>query len=172
MLLSGCINNSFFPNDPQPRHTYYREKYKNKKYVHSRNMNNQTKNESTSLQGEVFRLINIERSKVGLPRLMTMPALKVIAQVRAEEITQHFSHDRPNGESWESILSEYGLRWRACGVNIAMGQESPSAVMNSWMHSSGHRANILGSQYTHVAIGVVRNHQGRLCWTQNFFTPR
>ena len=173
LCLFGCANNSewYSFNDPGA-HRNYHKKHHTRKVHPGRNIQRSKGGESQSMQAEVFRLVNRERSHMGLPPLMSMPVLKDIAQARAREITRRFDHTRPNGESWECILSEYGVRWRACGENIAMGQNSPAAVMHSWLNSTGHRANILGRQYTHIGIGVARDQHGQLCWTQNFIKPR
>ena len=174
LCLPGCFGNyvDYLLDDPPPnynRHKSYRAKHKRPKQKNysSRTVNN----EDQSLQAEVFRLVNMERSREGLPPLKSLPVLKEIAQVRAEELPGRFEHRRPSGESWESILSEYGIRWRFCAENIAMGQESPQAVMRSWMNSSGHRQNILSHEAKYLGVGVVRAN-GRLWWSQNFLTPR
>lgn len=116
---------------------------------------------------EVLRIINRERAKEGLTPLTTNTKLKNAANKRAEEIVSLFSHTRPNGTSGVSVLKEYGISYRAWGENIAYGQSSPAEVMNAWMNSPGHRANILGSQFGKVGIGCYVNN-GVLYWTQVF----
>lgn len=114
---------------------------------------------------EVIRLVNEERAKEGLPALKTASALTQAAQVRAEELLTLFSHTRPDGRSCFTALGEAGVRYRAAGENIAMGYPTPAAVVEGWMNSPGHRANILNASYT--TIGVGYNSQ-RNCWVQMF----
>ena len=116
---------------------------------------------------EVVELVNQERIKAGLEPLEVDLKVQQAAQVRAEEIKRSFSHTRPNGSSPFTALSEAGASYRGAGENIAMGQKSPADVMNSWMNSSGHRANSLNSSFTHIGVGVYESG-GRIYWTQLF----
>lgn len=88
--------------------------------------------------------------------------------MRAREIEGAFSHTRPNGSSFSTALKEQGASYRAAGENIAYGQRSAEQVMEGWMNSSGHRANILNAQYTAIGVGVYRSASGTLHWVQLF----
>ena len=88
--------------------------------------------------------------------------------MRAREIEGAFSHTRPNGSSFSTALKEQGASYRAAGENIAYGQRSAEQVMEGWMNSSGHRANILSAQYTAIGVGVYRSASGTLHWVQLF----
>ena len=90
------------------------------------------------------------------------------AQVRAKEIERSFSHTRPDGSSFNSALTEAGVNFSGAGENIAYGQNSPEKVMEGWMNSSGHRANILNSSYTSIGVGHYQNASGVNYWTQLF----
>ena len=116
---------------------------------------------------EVLRLVNAERKKAGLPQLRAGSApLNAAAQKRAQEISTRFSHTRPGGSGCFTVLGEYGVSSTARGENIAYGYTSPAAVIDGWMKSSGHRANILGD-YEALGVGVhVKN--GTVYWTQLF----
>ena len=104
---------------------------------------------------EVLRLVNSERSARGLSPLTTFSTLQSGAEIRAREIVTLFSHTRPNGESCFTVLDEVGIgNYQSPGENIAAGQNSPAAVMNSWMNSEGHRNNILSASYKHVGVGM------------------
>ncbi len=118
---------------------------------------------------EVIRLLNIERESFGLSPLKKNDALMKATAVRAEEISRdgHFSHTRPDGGSCFSVLAEFDVIYTGAGENIAMGYGTPASVMDGWMNSEGHRANILGSHYTDVGVGVYRK-DGRLYWVQLF----
>ena len=89
------------------------------------------------------------------------------AQVRAGELYRSFSLTRPDGRSCFTALREAGASYSGAGENIAYGQRSPEAVMQAWMNSSGHRANILSNKYTKIGVGyTVKN--GVTYWTQMF----
>ena len=105
----------------------------------------------------VVELVNEERAKVNLPALTMSKSLNNAAQIRAVETTQSFSHTRPNGKSFSSVLSENNITFRGAGENIAWGQKSPETVVNAWMNSSGHRANILNKKFTTIGVGYYLN---------------
>jgi uncharacterized protein YkwD len=88
--------------------------------------------------------------------------------VRAEELIQSFSHTRPDGTSCFTAFDEFGVDYRAAGENIAAGQKTPEDVVNSWMNSSGHRANILSENFTAIGVGVAEDVNGTLYWVQMF----
>lgn len=118
-----------------------------------------------SVVAEVIRLVNEERAKEGLSALKTTDTINQAAQVRADELLQLFDHTRPDGRSCFTALGEAGVRYYTAGENIAMGYPTPEAVVNGWMNSPGHRANILNRSFT--TIGVGYNSQ-RNCWVQMF----
>jgi|LFRM01.1.fsa_nt_gb uncharacterized protein YkwD len=122
---------------------------------------------SKSYAEEVLRLVNIEREKAGLPALTTNSELKAAADKRAQEIKASFSHTRPDGSKFSTVLKEYGISFRTAGENIAYGQRSPQEVVNAWMNSPGHRANILNSSFGKIGIGVYQSG-GVIYWTQLF----
>jgi len=119
---------------------------------------------------EVLRLVNIERENEGLnPLKMAVDdsGLTFAAQLRAEEIVIHWSHSRPDGNEWYTVLDEFDVGYRRAGENLAMGQSSPAQAVRDWMNSPGHRANIMRADYHEIGIGVLRSG-GRLYWTQLF----
>lgn len=121
----------------------------------------------SSYANQVLQLINQERAKAGLSALTTNSTLKAAADVRAQEIVQSFSHTRPNGSSFSSVLQEHGISYRAAGENIAYGQRTPQEVVTAWMNSPGHRANILNTNFGKVGIGVYQKN-GVVYWSQEF----
>jgi len=78
------------------------------------------------------------------------------------------SHTRPNGTSCFTVLSELGVGYSASGENIAAGQKTPQAVMESWMNSSGHKANILNPDFTHIGVGYAEGGNYGTNWVQLF----
>lgn len=117
---------------------------------------------------KVADLVNQERAKAGLAPLEVKVNLQAAAQVRAKEIEKSFSHTRPNGSSFSSVLAENGVDYRGSGENIAWGQRSPEEVMNGWMNSEGHRANILNKNFKYIGVGYHVNSNGTGYWTQLF----
>ncbi|MCI8363556.1 MAG: hypothetical protein HFG34_01200 [Eubacterium sp.] len=110
----------------------------------------------SSYAEKVLKLVNKERAKVGRKALKLDTSLNRAAKVRAKEITKVFSHDRPDGSSCFSIMKEMGISYRAVGENIAAGQPTPEEVVNSWMNSEGHRANILSQDFEKLGVGYVK----------------
>ena len=108
-----------------------------------------------------------QRTQYGYAALVEDGALSDAAAVRAREIARSFSHTRPSGASFSSALSESGVTYLRAGENIASGQKSASEVVNAWMNSPGHRANILNSSYSRIGSASV-NIDGTLYWVQLF----
>lgn len=116
----------------------------------------------------VTSLVNAARQDAGLSELELDADLCAAAQARAQEIAQSFSHTRPDGSSCFTILEEFGISYRAAGENIAMGQRTPEEVMDGWMNSSGHRANILNGTFTSIGVGYYVDGAGAAHWVQIF----
>lgn len=136
------------------------------------NGTDQTPEDNTgSMQGDfasqVAALVNAERAKYGLSALTVDTKVQQAALVRAKETAQSFSHTRPNGSSFSTVLTEAGVSYRTAGENIAYGQTTPQQVMNAWMNSSGHRANILNANYTTIGVGYTVIN-GTAYWAQLF----
>lgn len=118
---------------------------------------------------EVVRLVNIERGNAGLGPLAKNNALCQAAAARASELTTLFDHTRPNGTLCFTILEEYGISYTTCAENIAAGQPTPAEVVNGWMNSPGHRANILNADVTEIGIGLVYTEDAyHYYWVQLF----
>lgn len=124
--------------------------------------------EKLTFAEQVVELVNEERRKAGLNELTLDKNIENAALIRAKEIETNFSHTRPDGSGFSTVLMEQGISFRGAGENIAWGQNSPKAVMNAWMNSSGHRANILNAKYTKIGVGYYQNASGRKHWTQLF----
>lgn len=118
---------------------------------------------------DVLDLVNEERAKEGLSPLVLDQKLCEAAAIRANEIVEKFEHTRPDGTSCFTVLQQNGINYRACGENIAAGQSTPAAVMDSWMHSEGHRANIMSSDFGKLGVGFVQAPGGyQYYWVQLF----
>ena len=123
--------------------------------------------EATDEAGRVIELVNEERAAKGLKPLEYRADVQNAADIRANEIVTSFSHTRPDGSSCFTVLNQTGVTYRAVGENIAYGQRSAEEVMNGWMNSSGHRANILSENYTGIAVGIVQKGNVKY-WVQIF----
>lgn len=117
---------------------------------------------------QVIDLVNEERAKAGLSPVTEAADVAAAASVRAREITSNFSHSRPNGTYYNTALDEGGVTYRGSGENIAYGQRTAAEVMNGWMNSQGHRANILNGNYTKIGVGYYENGSGVKYWVQLF----
>lgn len=99
--------------------------------------------------------INAMRMENGLEPLQTAPLLQKMCQERADELTKSYSHSRVNGDAWYTILTDYGIDTNCfAGENIAAGYDTPEGVVEGWMNSTGHRRNILNTNYEYFAVGV------------------
>ena len=123
--------------------------------------------QDTSFAAQVVKLVNEERKKAGLSELTVDLKVQSAANVRAKEIVSSFSHTRPDGRQFSTALTEAGVSFRGSGENIAWGQRTPEAVMQAWMNSSGHRANILNARYTSIGVGYYVVN-GTPYWTELF----
>lgn len=130
-----------------------------------------TKTEDTKTDGsyanQVLQLVNQERKNAGLSALTTNKNLTNAANKRAAETVKSFSHTRPNGSSFSTVFDEFNINPMAGGENIAYGQRTPEEVVNAWMNSSGHRANILNSNFNKLGVGVHKEN-GTIYWSQLF----
>jgi uncharacterized YkwD family protein/spore coat assembly protein SafA len=127
-------------------------------------------NNIRTLEQEVIRLVNNERVKRGLSALTPNNEISQLTRIKSEDFitNNYFSHTSPTYGSPFDMLRSSGIRFTAAGENIAKGQRTASEVMNFWMNSSGHRANILNSNYNQIGVGVARDRDGTIYWTQIF----
>lgn len=116
----------------------------------------------------ITELVNEHRAAAGLAPVEYSVELSRAAQTRAYEIETSFSHTRPNGSNFSTVLKEQGISYRYSGENIAWGQKSPEEVVNAWMNSAGHRANILSKSFTKLGVGYQQNARGVNYFTQLF----
>lgn len=120
-----------------------------------------------NFEEEVVRLVNEIRKENGLKELTYDWQLSRVARIKSEDMrdNKYFSHTSPTYGSPFQMMKSFGITYRSAGENIARGQATPQAVVNAWMNSSGHRANILNSSFTHIGVGYASS--GRY-WTQMF----
>ncbi|EBK2060154.1 hypothetical protein AAL85_25555, partial [Salmonella enterica subsp. enterica serovar Typhi] len=75
----------------------------------------------------------------------------------------YFSHTSPTYGSPFDMMKKFGIKFGYAGENIAMGQKTPAEVVNAWMNSEGHRANILNANYNLIGVGYYNGY-----WAQEF----
>lgn len=123
----------------------------------------------TKYEGEVVRLVNEIRKKNGLRALEQDWQLSRVARYKSQDMKDknYFSHTSPTYGSPFQMMKSFGISYKTAGENIAKGYSTPEAVVNGWMNSSGHRANILNSSFTHIGVGYV---SGGNYWTQMFIS--
>lgn len=119
---------------------------------------------------QVLNLVNYERKKQGLKALSLSNELTNIATLKSKDMAQknYFSHTSPTYGSPFEMLQHFGVTYKAAGENIAAGQKTAEEVMQSWLNSSGHRANILSSKYTELGVGYYKGGTYGVYWTQTF----
>lgn len=117
-------------------------------------------------RSRVVALCNEQRAANGLGPLTEDATLDSLAQVRSDETVVSFSHTRPNGTDCFTVLDSYP--WNACGENIAAGQITPEEVVDAWMNSEGHRANILSPSFGKIGVGISHGGSYGIYWAQLF----
>lgn len=112
---------------------------------------------------EVVRLVNEERAARGLPALTCSAELSDGAREKSADMQKmgYFSHTSPTYGSPFDQMKARGINYRYAGENIAMGYATPEAVVNAWMHSEGHKANILSENFKEIGVGYMET--GHYC---------
>ena len=124
----------------------------------------------TEYEKKVVELVNKERAKYNLSPLTYDWQLSRVARIKSQDMKDngYFSHTSPTYGSPFNMMKSFGISYSYAAENIAKGQKTPEAVVNAWMNSSGHRANILSDKYTKIGVGYVA---GGNYWTQMFIRP-
>lgn len=117
---------------------------------------------------EVLKIVNEKREAQGCEPLAIFDDLQKVADVRAKEISNQFSHTRPDGTTWSAAIREQGIPFGCAGENIAAGYSNPSSVMAGWMESAGHKNNILSDSYNHIGVGYCTGGAYGKNWVQIF----
>ena len=121
--------------------------------------------------GSLLARVNAERAAAGLPALSICPALDRSALAHAQDQAAHrqMSHIGSDGSTYVDRAARAGYRsWTMLGENVAAGYPTVAAVMDGWMHSPGHRANILNRAYTNFGGGYALASNGTAYWTEDF----
>ena len=119
----------------------------------------------SSLERQVVALVNQERAAYGLSPLTLSTDLSDGARIKSQDMrdNRYFDHNSPTYGTPFEMMRSLGITYRAAAENIAMGYRTAEAVVDGWMNSPGHRANILSDKYTEIGVGHVDGY-----WTQWF----
>ncbi|WP_312473573.1 SafA/ExsA family spore coat assembly protein [Neobacillus sp.] len=125
-----------------------------------------------SIESQVIQLTNQERAKNGLKPLTADWELSRVARYKAMDMRDknYFSHTSPTYGSPFDMMKNFGISYRSAAENIAAGQTTPASVVQAWMNSSGHRANILSAQSTYIGVGYAQGGSQRYYWVQMFIS--
>ena len=121
-------------------------------------------------EDKVIELVNEERANAGLAPLAKDNGLMEMARFKSQDMADnnYFAHESPTHGSFSDLLKKFNIQNTVAGENIAMGQRTAEAVMQSWMNSPGHKGNILNSDYTRIGVGCAQSANGSYYWTQEF----
>jgi uncharacterized protein YkwD len=124
-------------------------------------------------EAAVLSLVNQQRAKAGCPALARDSRLAGAARAHSADMAAHgyFDHTTPAGVTAAQRITNAGYRWSSMGENIAEGQRTPADVMNAWMNSPGHRANILNCGFRNIGVGLAYDAKHTPIWTQDFAAP-
>lgn len=116
---------------------------------------------------KVAELVNEIRKEYGLSELKLNTKLCAVAKAKSQDMkdNNYFSHTSPTYGSPFDMMKTFGISYRTAGENIAMGYRTPEEVVDGWMNSEGHRANILNGSFKEIGMGHVANGN---YWTQMF----
>lgn len=129
-------------------------------------------NSIKQFENKVAQLTNAERTKHGLKPLTFNWELARMARFKSEDMINknYFDHNSPTYGSPFNMMKNFGIDYSYAGENIAAGQTTPEEVVNSWMNSPGHRANILNPNYTEIGVGLANGGSYHYYWTQVFIS--
>lgn len=127
---------------------------------------------------DIVELTNKERISIGLNPLSVNTLLNNSADTKAEDMIalQYFEHISPNGKGVSELGQEAGYEYVTMGENLALGTfTNAKDIVDAWMNSPGHKANILNTKYQEIGVSVKRaSYQGNDVWfaVQHFGTSR
>ncbi|HKC57124.1 MAG TPA: CAP domain-containing protein [Vicinamibacterales bacterium] len=130
---------------------------------------------ASSVAGNVIDLTNVERTRQHRSALHANPRLMRAAQIQAEQMARarRLAHVLPNATypSAKDRLAAADYRWQTYGENVALGQSDARDAVRSWMHSRGHRTNILNADFSEMGAGYATDAAGRPYYVQVFGRP-
>jgi uncharacterized YkwD family protein/spore coat assembly protein SafA len=129
-------------------------------------------NDIKLIEKQVITLTNLERQYAGLPPLKINWELSRVARYKSKDMKElnYFSHDSPTYGSPFTMINNFKISFRTAAENLAAGQRTPKEVVNAWMNSPGHRANILKKEVSEIGVGYVNGGEYGHYWTQMFIS--
>ena len=111
----------------------------------------------SAYEQEVITLTNQYRVQYGLAPLSADTHLSEIARLKSQDMHDkgYFDHNSPTYGTPFEMMKQFGVNYRYAGENIAMGYRTAKSVVEGWMSSPGHRANILNANFTKIGVGYV-----------------
>ncbi|MGN0613355.1 MAG: CAP domain-containing protein [Porcipelethomonas sp.] len=121
----------------------------------------------------MLKLVNDERAKAGVPPLSLNPTLVAMADIRAAEAAESFSHTRPDGTSCFTVFDDFNMSYSYCGENLAAGSSTPEGAFRQWIESEGHYENMVDPNYTEIGVGYCYDPDSvyKYHWVQIFRKP-
>lgn len=135
------------------------------------------KPESFLTQAGIIQWTNVQREKYGLPELVENEHLDVSAEIKIQDMfgKQYFAHDSPVGIGIADLAEMVGYEFIGIAENLALGDfQNDEALVQGWMDSAGHRANILNERYREIGVAIKKDtFEGRDTWmaVQHFGLP-
>lgn len=128
-----------------------------------------TESSIASYEREVIRLVNEHRRANGLHELSYDWELSRVARIKSQDMKDggYFAHNSPTYGTPFQMMKNFGIKYKSAAENIAKGYSTPKMVVDGWMNSSGHRANILNPSFTRIGVGYVSDGN---YWTQMFIS--
>jgi len=140
--------------------------------------NNKVQDAGGFTKQAIIQETNIQRQKNGLPALTENKNLDAAALAKANDMfsNQYFEHNSPAGVDPGKLVQNYGYQYITAGENLIMGSyfASSKEIVQEWMDSPGHRANILNSKYTEMGAAIIKGkYKGETVWmgVQEFGRP-
>jgi len=120
---------------------------------------------AANLENSVLHFVNVERMAAGVQPLTMDETLVAASDIRAEEAGVHFAHQRPDGREVQSVVADESYSW--FGENLAVSTAGDAEeIVQAWMNSPTHRANILNRHYTKMGVTCAKGADGRYYWAQ------
>jgi uncharacterized protein YkwD len=128
---------------------------------------------NASYEQQVVTLVNQQRATAHCAALTVDSRLTTAARGHSQDMAarNYFDHNTPQGVTPWTRITNAGYKYSQAAENIAEGQTTPASVMDAWMNSAGHRANILNCARTNIGVGLAYNGSHTPYWTQDFGTP-
>ena len=123
----------------------------------------------SSLELEILELVNEHRAENGIEPLELNNTLNALALIRAKEASIKWSHERPNGTRYYSVFTDYNITWASyVGENLGCKFSSASQIVNAWIASDSHRANLLDDKFNDIGMAIYAAEDDTLYIAQIF----